>query len=149
MKRIIIIAMTLLVSVLTFGQTMEANTSRANIFAEEEPLVGEWSGLYPIYIYGDNFMQYDFEKLVILIKKYGDTFRIRAKFTDLHGSSVTYLPEAKVVFCDGQNISWIHYMGDNWNWTDGDRHKGRIIGHTSNKTICRASYKDGVILYHE
>ena len=149
MKRILITLLAALISAAAFGQTQEANTSRTNIPAEEELLVGEWSGLFKsAVIEGDNFVEHDF-KLVILINKYGDTFRIRAKSIDLDDSQVTYRPEAKVVFCDGQNISWVHYLGEDWDWSGNSRHKGRIVGHSSYKLICRASYKDGVLLYHD
>lgn len=150
MKRILIMLLAALISAAAFGQTQEAtNTSRTNIPADEEPLVGEWTGVYRQSLFKDgNIVEHDI-KLILRINKYGDDFRIRAKTIDIDDSHITYRAEAKVFFCDGQRITWIHYLGDDYDWSNNDRHKGRIIGHTSYRLICRASYINGVLLYHD
>lgn len=119
----------------------------SNCFAQECNLCGTWSGVFKVFLDGDNTTERPFIK----IRRYGDKYVVQVKevYTYNDQSSKTYYwHECTDVNVNDNVISWrsFSHQVDDW---DGERHNGKLIAKSKHYKVCTATLDNGILHFSE
>ena len=119
----------------------------SNCFAQECNLCGTWSGVFKVFLDGDNTT----ERPYIKIKRYGDKYVIQVKevYTYNDQSSKTYYwHECTEVNVNDNVISWRSFSHQSDDNEDGHwRHNGKAIDIAKYYNVCSARLDNGILYF--
>lgn len=121
----------------------------SNCFAQECNLCGTWSGVFKVFLDGDNTT----ERLYIKIKRNGEKYTVRVKqiyIYDDQSAKTYYWHDCTNVHVNGNIIGWrsfSHQVDDN---DDGHwKYNGKIIDVAKYYNVCTATYDNGILYFSQ